>query len=96
MLSSLDNIPSNETRLFIDYLFPRLVIYFLVLYEPWGRRERHGLSFVVVWFLRQGARNLTEDLLGGSVVGEGEDNREREERLAKQEMRALHEAISAA
>uniref|UniRef100_A0A914ZQI7 non-specific serine/threonine protein kinase n=2 Tax=Parascaris univalens TaxID=6257 RepID=A0A914ZQI7_PARUN len=97
MLSSLDNIPSNETRLFIDYLFPRLKIVSLdqsVLVRMSLAVNLGVLAETSVKFLRQGARNLTEDLLGGSVVGEGEDNREREERLAKQEMRALHEAVN--
>uniref|UniRef100_A0A9J2P287 non-specific serine/threonine protein kinase n=1 Tax=Ascaris lumbricoides TaxID=6252 RepID=A0A9J2P287_ASCLU len=97
MLSSLDNIPSNETRLFIDYLFPRLKTVSLdqsVLVRMSLAVNLGILAETSVKFLRQGARNLTEDLLGGSVVGEGEDNREREERLAKQEMRALHEAVN--
>ncbi|VDM47847.1 unnamed protein product [Toxocara canis] len=97
MLSSLDNIPSNETRLFIDYLFPRLKTVSLdhsVLVRMSLAVNLGVLAETSVRFLRQSARNLTEDLLGGSVVGEGEDNREREERLAKQEMRALHEAVN--
>ncbi|VDK58923.1 unnamed protein product [Gongylonema pulchrum] len=41
--------------------------------------------------MHEGSQNLTEDLLGGSVAEM--DDKEREAKLAKQEMKALHEAV---
>ncbi|VDK46071.1 unnamed protein product [Anisakis simplex] len=97
MLATLNNIPTNETRLFIDYLFPRLKIVSLdqsVLVRMSLAVNLGLLAETSVRFLRESERNLTENLLGGSVICEGEDVREREARLAKQELRALHEAVN--
>ncbi|MCP9261460.1 Phosphoinositide 3-kinase regulatory subunit 4 [Dirofilaria immitis] len=90
LLKSFKEIPKYETRLFSDYLFPKLKFFSLdknsavriTLAQNLG-----DLAEASFRFIHEGQKNLTEDLLGGSVVTEMDDN-ERGEQLTKQEIKS--------
>ncbi|VDK88251.1 unnamed protein product, partial [Onchocerca ochengi] len=106
LLTSFKEIPKYETRLFIDYLFPRLstclnqsTIFqkiFSLDKNPVVRitlaQNLGDLAEASFRFIHEGQKNLTEDLLGGSIITEMDDS-ERGERLARQEIKALQQTV---
>ncbi|OZC11786.1 hypothetical protein X798_00967 [Onchocerca flexuosa] len=95
LLTSFKEIPKYETRLFIDYLFPRLK-FFSLDKNPVVRitlaQNLGDLAEASFRFIHEGQKNLTEDLLGGSIITEMDDS-ERGERLARQEIKALQQTV---
>ncbi|VIO93356.1 Protein kinase domain containing protein [Brugia malayi] len=95
LLTSFKEIPRYETRLFIDYLFPRLKF---VSLDPNCRvritlaQNLGDLAEVSFRFIRERLKNLTDDLLDGSMITEM-DRGEREKRFARQETRALQQTV---
>ncbi|MFH4975365.1 hypothetical protein AB6A40_002074 [Gnathostoma spinigerum] len=96
MLESLKEIPRNETRLFIDYLFPRLKVLSVDSSTLVKMSLAHNLGTLAeasVRFLHQGSRDLLENLLEGSIYIDEKNTEDTEERLTRQEMNALYETV---
>uniref|UniRef100_A0A915PPG6 non-specific serine/threonine protein kinase n=1 Tax=Setaria digitata TaxID=48799 RepID=A0A915PPG6_9BILA len=95
LLTSFNEVPRYETRLFIDYLFPRLKFVSLdknPLVRITLAQNLGDLAEASFRFIHEGQNILTEDLLSGSMVT-GVDDKEREEQLARQETRALQQTV---
>ncbi|VDM97464.1 unnamed protein product [Thelazia callipaeda] len=95
LLSSFVVIPPNETRLFIDYLFPKLKFVSIDkndLVRMTLAQNLGDLAETSFRFIHEGRKNLSDELLGGSLITEMDD-RERVEQLARQEMRALEQTV---
>ncbi|CAG9536519.1 unnamed protein product [Cercopithifilaria johnstoni] len=95
LLTSFKEIPRHETGLFMDYLFPRLKyvsldrnpVVRIILAQNLGDLAEASFRFVY-----EKRKNLTKDLLDGSMVTEMDDN-ECEKQFAKQETKALQQTI---
>uniref|UniRef100_A0A0N5ASF0 non-specific serine/threonine protein kinase n=1 Tax=Syphacia muris TaxID=451379 RepID=A0A0N5ASF0_9BILA len=97
VLSSLNEIPVNENRLFVDYIFPRMKILSLdssILVRMSLALNLGELAGTSIKFLTQSAANLTEDFLKGTLAVETDDQEKKEEVLTRQELKALHEAVT--
>ncbi|VDK85564.1 unnamed protein product [Litomosoides sigmodontis] len=95
LLTSFTEIPRHETGLFMDYLFPRLK-YVSLDRNPMVRivlaQNLGDLAETAFRFVYEKRKNLTKDLLDGSMVT-GMDDDECEKQFAKQEMKALQQTV---
>uniref|UniRef100_A0A1I7V7K1 non-specific serine/threonine protein kinase n=1 Tax=Loa loa TaxID=7209 RepID=A0A1I7V7K1_LOALO len=93
LLKSFNEIPRYETRLFVDYLFPRLKYASLdphSLVRITLAQNLGDLAEASFRFIHEGRKNFTDDLLDGSTEM---DNSEREERFTKQETETLQQTL---